>query len=120
MRYTQSHEWIAVEGLVGTVGITEYAQKELGDIVYIELPKIGRLVKAGEEVCVLESTKAAVDVYSPVSGKIIEVNEALVKSPMNLKGSLPSVGWLFKLEVLKIAEIEHLFTHSQYQALHQS
>ena len=73
MKFTESHEWIEVANGIGTVGVTDYAQKELGDIVYIELPKLGKTIKAGEEAAVLESTKAAADVYSPVTGTIIEV-----------------------------------------------
>ena len=110
MRYTDSHEWITVDGTIGTVGITEYAQKELGSIVYIELPKVGQKVKAGEEACVLESTKAAVDVYSPVSGKIIAVNEVLRSDPAGLKS-----GWLFRLELSNPVEMESLLTHAEYQ-----
>lgn len=118
MRYTNSHEWIALEGSVGTVGITEYAQKELGSIVYIELPKIGEELNAGEEACVLESTKAAVDVYSPVSGKIVAVNEALRIDPASLKGVSQESGWLFRIELSQLSECEGLLTLSQYQALH--
>ena len=77
MKYTETHEWIHLEGQVGIIGITEHAQKQLGDIVFVELPKIGRTVKAGDEIAVLESTKAAADVYTPVSGTILEVNESL-------------------------------------------
>ena len=78
MKFTDSHEWIKVENGIGTVGITDHAQKELGEVVYIELPAVGKQVKAGQEVAVLESTKAAADIYSPVSGEIVEINQKLV------------------------------------------
>jgi glycine cleavage system H protein len=118
MRYTQSHEWIAVDGNIGTVGITEYAQNELGDIVYIDLPKVGTDVKAGQEACVLESTKAAVDVYSPVSGKVIAVNESLRQAPASLKGASSQMGWLFKIQISDSAELDRLFSESQYKSLY--
>ncbi len=118
MRYTQSHEWIAVDGSVGTVGITEYAQKELGDIVYIELPKVGSDLKAGQEACVLESTKAAVDVYSPVSGRVIAVNESLRGAPSSLRGASLAMSWLFKIEISDPNELDRLFSASQYETIH--
>ena len=118
MHYTNSHEWIALEGSIGTVGITEYAQKELGSIVYIELPKIGQEVKAGQEAFVLESTKAAVDVYSPVSGKVVSGNETLRTDPASLKGVSPDSCWLFKIELSQPSECQSLLTFSQYQALY--
>lgn len=116
MRYTDSHEWISLEGDVGTVGITSYAQKELGEIVYIELPQIGKMIQAGEEVCVLESTKAAVDVYSPVSGKVVDVNESLKTVPSSLDSNSAENGWLFRLEIAQPSEYDRLLSFSQYQA----
>lgn len=113
MRFTESHEWITCEGKIGTVGITDHAQKELGEIVHIELPKVGGKVKAGEEVCVLESTKAAVDIYAPVSGKITAVNELLRSDPTKLKGT----AWLFKIELSDAKELEGLLTSSDYKSL---
>lgn len=117
MRYTESHEWLAIDSSIGTVGITEYAKKELGDIVYIELPQIGAEVRAGQEVCVLESTKAAVDVYSPASGKIIAVNEALRSNPSSLKSLLDQDGWLFQIALSHPNEAEELLTISEYAKL---
>jgi glycine cleavage system H protein len=117
MRFTESHEWILIDGDKGTVGITEYAQKELGEIVYIELPKVGQQVKMGEEVCVLESTKAAADVYAPVSGKIIAVNEGLQKKPSSINQSAQSSGWLFQIEISHPKECEHLLSASKYHSL---
>jgi glycine cleavage system H protein len=117
MQYTESHEWLLVEGTVGTVGITRHAKKELGDVVYIELPKLGEKVQAGEEACVLESTKAAVDVYSPVSGTVIAVNEALGKDLSLLNGSLAQDAWLFRLEISDLSQCEKLLSLTQYEAI---
>ena len=114
MKFTQSHEWISLQGKIGTVGITDYAQRELGEIVHIEFPQVGQKVKAGEEVCVLESTKAAADVYAPVSGKIVEVNKALQESPVSLNAGAESSAWLFRIEVSDPTELEKLLTRAQY------
>ena len=94
-----SHEWIHVEGNIGTVGISYHAQKELVEIVYVELPQIGKLVKEGEEVCVLESTKAAADVYSPASGRVVAVNESVKQTPSLINRAAESSGWLYKIEL---------------------
>lgn len=117
MRYTESHEWIFVEGSNGTVGITEHAKNELGDIVYIELPKVGNTVQKGDAVCVLESTKAAVDIYTPVSGEIVAVNEGIKSAPPSLRGSVKS-GWLFEIKLSDPSEVKDLLTASEYEALH--
>lgn len=114
--YTESHEWIALSGNIGTVGITSYAQKELGDIVHIELPKQGTLLKAGEEAAVLESTKSAADIYSPVSGKVIAVNDALRTDPKRINKDAESKGWLFQIEVLAPEELKKLLSHEAYTA----
>lgn len=115
--FTESHEWIQVEGSCGTVGISSYAQKELGEIVAIELPKVGSLVQAGDEVCVLESTKAAADIYSPVSGRILSINENLVKNPHALNIEPELRGWLFRIELSNPSEVERLLTASSYEDL---
>ncbi|MGB7977527.1 MAG: glycine cleavage system protein GcvH [Chlamydiales bacterium] len=115
--YTESHEWIELNGKAGTVGVTHYAQNELGEIVYIELPKLGLHVKAGQEVAVLESTKAAADVYAPMSGKIIAVNEALRENPASINQSPESASWLFQIEITHPKELDHLLTEQRYQAL---
>lgn len=115
MKYTETHEWIDVDNGIGTVGVTDYAQKELGDIVYVELPKIGSFVKKGQEAVVLESTKAAADVYSPVSGKIIEVN-TLLGNASELVNNFPEKdGWLFKISLSDAAELEVLLDKEAYQ-----
>ena len=97
--FTSTHEWIEVEGVSATVGITDHAQKELGEIVFVELPKIGQTVHKGEEVCVLESTKAAADVYSPASGRVTAINDKVVQDPSLINRAAESAGWLYKLEI---------------------
>lgn len=114
MKFTESHEWIDVIDGIGTVGITNYAQKELGDIVYVELPKIGSIVKKGQPAAVLESTKAAADVYSPVSGKITSVNEALHTAAELVNNDPEREGWLFKLEPSNVDEFESLADKEAY------
>lgn len=119
MRYTESHEWIKVEGNVGTVGITQYAQKELGEVVYIELPKVGRFVNANDEISILESTKAAADVYAPVSGNILEINEALKKEPSLINQDPEKKGWLFRIEISNPKELERLYNEEEYRRVTQ-
>lgn len=114
MKYTESHEWINLEDKVGTVGVTDYAQKELGDVVYVELPEVGKEINAGDEVAVLESTKAAADIYSPVSGKIAAVNELLNDSPEEINSSPMDSGWLYKIELTKSDELDALMDEEQY------
>jgi glycine cleavage system H protein len=115
--FTKSHEWVEVVGKVGTVGITRYAQKELGDIVYVQVSEVGGVVKAGQEICVLESTKAAADVYSPVSGKVIAVNEAVVKEPEQINRFPEAQGWIFKIELAHPEELQKLLSLSDYEKL---
>lgn len=112
--YTESHEWISIQGKIGTVGITDYAQKELGQIVHIELPKINQSLKAGDEVCVLESTKAAADIYTPVSGIVTEVNENVQKTPTLLNQSAETTGWLYRIELADPSELKNLMTLEKY------
>jgi glycine cleavage system H protein len=114
MKFTESHEWIRAEQDVGTVGITDAAQRELGDIVYIRLPILGKEVKAGEEIAILESTKAATDIYSPVSGVVVEVNEKLLEVVSTVNQSAEEEGWLFKIKMTKPQELERLLTREQY------
>ena len=117
-KYTPSHEWIEIDGGQGLVGITNYAKGEFGDIVYIELPVVGKHVSSGEEIVVLESTKAAADIYAPVSGEIIEVNEALQKDLSFLNQDPEGKGWLFKMTLSPREEEESLLLNaSEYQAM---
>ena len=116
MKFTETHEWIDVKDNIGVVGISDYAQKELGDIVYVELPKVGSTIKKGEEVVVLESTKAAADVYSPVSGKILEVNLALNEASDLVNTSSENNGWLFKIQLSDPKEFQLLMDKETYQS----
>jgi len=113
MKFTPSHEWISIKGKIGTVGITNYAQKELGVIVHVELPEVGTVVKAGQEVCVLESTKSATDIYSPVSGKISAVNQALKTTPELINRSPEKEGWLYQIELSSMEEFNRLLSCPQ-------
>jgi len=114
MKFAESHEWINVENDVGVVGITNHAQEQLGEIVYIELPEVGAIVEAGEEIVVLESTKAAADIYSPISGEIIAVNEALTASPELLNEDPEGAGWIYKIKPSAISELDSLLSPLQY------
>jgi glycine cleavage system H protein len=114
MRFTQSHEWIEVKDQIGTVGISLFAQKELGEIVYIQLPKVGQTVQAGKEIAVLESTKAAADVYSPVSGTVIAINDLVAKDPGLINRSPESAAWLFRLKLSSPAEFDQLMPEDAY------
>lgn len=117
MKYTPSHEWIRIDQGIGTVGITKYAQQELGEVVYIQLPPIGKIVAMGDEIAVLESTKAAADIYSPAAGEIVEVNEALSKAPGALNLSPEIDGWLFKIRVSSLEEVEELLSEDEYNLM---
>jgi glycine cleavage system H protein len=114
MKFTETHEWIRVENGIGTVGITDVAQQELGEIVFVELPSIGRHVKAGQEIAVLESTKAAADIYSPVSGEIVEINQKLLDFIQDINRSAEADGWLFKIKLAQPQELDSLLTRQQY------
>lgn len=114
MKYTESHEWIIAKKKIGRVGISAYAQKELGDVVYIQLPKVGQKVEAGEEVAVLESTKAAADIYSPVSGEITAINPKVAEDPTLLNRSPENEGWLFEIALSDPSELDTLLDDQQY------
>ena len=114
-RYTKDHEWIRLDGDVATVGISEHAQSALGDIVYVELPEIGRQVEQGGEAAVVESVKAASDVYAPVSGQVVAVNEALDGSPATINEDAEGKGWFFRLKPSSPAQIDALMTADQYK-----
>jgi glycine cleavage system H protein len=114
--YTQDHEWITVNGDTATVGITNYAQEQLGDLVYVELPEIGRQVARGEDAIVVESVKAASDVYAPVSGEVTEVNSALGDDPALVNRSAEGEGWLIRLKISDESELEGLMDAAAYAA----
>jgi glycine cleavage system H protein len=117
MKYSETHEWIDVKGQIGTVGITDYAQNQLGEIVYVELPEVGTGVDKGEEVAVLESTKAAADVYSPVSGVVVEVNKELNEASELVNQSPIKNGWLFKIKLTDPDELDDLMDEDDYKAI---
>ncbi|MBI2239204.1 MAG: glycine cleavage system protein GcvH [Magnetospirillum gryphiswaldense] len=114
MYFTKDHEWISVDGSLGTVGITDYAQKALGDIVYAEVPEKGRKVTKGGDAAVVESVKAASEVYSPVSGSVTAGNDALAGQPALVNESPQGDGWFFKLELSNPAELEELMDRAAY------
>lgn len=115
-RYTKEHEWVKVEGDTGTIGITDHAQKELGDIVYVDLPKVGTTVEKGKTVGSVESVKAVSDIYSPVSGEVTEVNELLATSPEKLNEDPHGAAWLVKIKLSAAGETADLMTAAEYQA----
>jgi len=117
MKYTDSHEWILVNGDTGKIGITDHAQQELGEVVYIELPEVGRKVTKGEEIAVLESTKAASDIYAPVSGTIIEVNGKVKEDPTLLNRSSENEGWVCSVSLSDPNELEGLLEQQAYLQL---
>ena len=117
MKYTESHEWIRVEDDLGVVGITQQAQQELGEVVHVELPTVGKMVRAGEEVAVLESTKAAADIYSPVSGEVVEINQKLADFSELINKEPETSGWLFKIRCTNLAELEKLLNQKEYLTL---
>jgi len=117
LRYTREHEWLQIRDGVGTVGITHYAQSELGDIVYAELPAVGTAIVAGEEFGTVESVKAVSELYAPVSGEVIEVNPALAESPESINRSPYGAGWLIRVRVANPDEVEGLMTSGDYRKL---
>ncbi|WP_421995510.1 glycine cleavage system protein GcvH [Roseococcus sp.] len=99
MKFSKDHEWIRMEGGIATIGITDHAQNALGDVVFVDLPEMGRVVTAGEAIAVVESVKAASDVYAPIAGKIVEVNSALVDDPAKINVEPTGEGWFFRIEL---------------------
>ncbi len=114
--YTEDHEWIAVTGNVATLGITDYAQAQLGDVVFVEVPSIGRKVKKGEETAVVESVKAASEVYSPVTGTVVAANEPLADSPITVNEDPEGAAWFCKIEMADPSELEVLMDETAYKA----
>ena len=115
LKFTKTHEWLRLEGEEGVVGITQHAQEEISDVVFVELPKPGRNFSQGEEVAVVESVKAAFSIYAPVSGTVTQVNESLAKDPGRLNRSPYEEGWIFKLKIGNPSERDGLMGHDQYQ-----
>ena len=115
LKYAKSHEWIRVSGGTGTVGISDHAQQELTDIVFVELPATGRKVKAGEACAVVESVKTASDIYSPVSGEIIEINPAVVENPALVNSEPRAGGWFYKIKLSNPGELNGLLSSEDYK-----
>ena len=114
LRYSKDHEWVRVEGDIATVGISTYAQAQLGDVVYVELPEVGRTVARAEEAAVVESVKAASEVYAPVSGEVVEVNRALEEDPALVNGDATGAGWFLKLRLSAPGELDGLMDEGSY------
>jgi glycine cleavage system H protein len=115
-RFTKDHEWIRVEGDVATIGITSHAQSQLGDVVFVEVPEVGRKAAQGEAVAVVESVKAASDVYAPVAGEVIEVNGDLAGTPALVNEDAEGKAWFFKMKLANAAELDALMDRAAYEA----
>jgi len=115
-RYSKEHEWVRVEGGVGTVGITHYAQSELGDVVFVDLPEKGRALVAGEELGTIESVKAVSEIYAPISGEVLEMNESLRDHPEKVNADPYGEGWLIRVRVANHPELEQLLAADSYKA----
>lgn len=116
MFFTREHEWVRVENGIGTVGISDFAQGQLGDVVFVELPDVGRSLKLGDGVAVVESVKAASDIFAPVSGEVIEVNEALIDDPSIINSDPEGAGWFFKVKLSNPDEPTRLMGEEDYRA----
>ena len=116
LKYAKSHEWVRVEGDVATVGITDHAQHELTDVVFVELPALGRKIKAGEACSVVESVKTASDIYSPVSGEVVKINPAVVEQPALVNTDPYGAGWFFQVKLSQSSELAGLLSPSDYAA----
>lgn len=114
LRFAKSHEWVRVEGDIATVGITDHAQHELTDVVFAELPSIGRSLKGGEACAVVESVKTASDIYSPVSGQVLEANQAIVDNPGLVNSDPYGAGWFFKVKLAQASEVNGLLSPADY------
>jgi len=115
LRFTKDHEWVLLDGDLAIVGITDYAQSQLGDVVYVELPEIGRRVEQGKEAAVVESVKAASEVYAPVSGEVTDVNEMLTADPAKVNADPMGEGWFLKLRIDDPAELDRLMDEEAYE-----
>ena len=120
MKYTEDHEWIRVEGDIATVGITQHAQDALGDVVFVELPEVGKTLAQKDVAGVVESVKAAADVYMPVSGEIVEINQALADEPSLANSDPMGAGWFFKVKLAKADEVAALMEEAAYDAYQKS
>ena len=114
--FSTDHEWLRIEGDVATVGITDYAQSQLGDVVFVELPKLGRSLKKAEAAAVVESVKAASDVYAPITGEVLEINEALSGEPALVNSDAAGKAWFFKMKIADKSELGGLMDEAAYKA----
>ena len=117
LRYTESHEWVSLNGKTARVGITDHAQKEISDVVFVELPKAGKKVNQKDSVMVVESVKAAFDIYAPLSGNVLKANDKLTMKPELVNQSPFEEGWLYELEVSDASQFEKLLTETQYKGV---
>jgi glycine cleavage system H protein len=117
LKYTETHEWLKLHGDTAKVGITDHAQSELTDIVFVELPQVGKEVKKGEEICVVESVKSVSEIYAPVSGKIVNVNKKLEESPETINKSPSEDGWLVEIKIKNKSEVDGLLDVSSYKKI---
>src|SRR5438034_11667797 len=115
-RFTKEHEWVRQEGALVVIGISDYAQSQLGDVVYVELPELGRQVEQGKEAAVVESAKAASEVYAPVTGEVVAVNDEIVADPAKVNADAMGEGWFLKLRLSDPKELDSLMDDSAYQA----
>jgi glycine cleavage system H protein len=120
VKYTNEHEWIRVEGDVGTIGITQYAQEQLGDVVFVEVPEVGRKVTKGDSIAVVESVKAASDIFAPVSGEVVEANAALADTPGDVNTEPMGKGWFFRIRLADKGELDSLMDEKAYDAFVKS
>ena len=116
LQFSEEHEWVSVDGDIATVGISDFAQEQLGDVVFVELPEVGAEVSAGDQVAVVESVKAASEVYTPLTGEIVEVNDAVVEDPAGVNGDAEGEGWFFKIKLSDPSELEDLMDAKAYAA----
>ena len=116
LRFTDDHEWIRMEGDVATVGITDYAQEQLGDVVFVELPEAGKTLEKGKEAAVVESVKAASEIYAPLDGEVVEANDALTDDPSKVNGDPQGEGWFFKMTLSDPGQLEGLMDEAAYKA----
>jgi glycine cleavage system H protein len=117
LKFTEDHEWLSIDGDVATVGITAYAAEQLGDLVFVQLPDVGTKLDKGQEVAVVESVKAASDVYAPVAGEVVEVNEAIVNDPSIVNSDPQAAGWFFKLRLADLKALDGLMDETAYKQL---
>ena len=115
IKFSEDHEWIQIEGDIGTIGITEYAQEQLGDVVFVELPEAGKTLAKGDEAAVVESVKAASELYAPVTGEVTEANDALAEDPATVNSDPRGAGWFFKIKIADPSELEGLMDEAAYK-----